>query len=66
MGVGVPRTDLIIKRGDTDIFNQATESIHASGAFQEFRDPPPIFQWVEVPEDLVKFPSNPCRCYSGP
>jgi len=59
--VGAPGTNLIIHCGNADIFDQVVEPIHAGGAFQEFRDPPPIFQWVEVQEDLVKFPSNPCR-----
>ena len=41
-----------------DIFDQAIEAIHASGAFQEFRDSLPIFQRSDVPENPVELPGN--------
>ena len=66
VSVRVPRTNLIIHRGGTDIFDQATKFIHTRGAFQEFRDPLPIFQWGQIPENLVEFPSVPRGRQPGP
>lgn len=57
-GCGASRANLIVHHGGTDIFDQAIKSIHTRGALKQFRDPPPIFQRGEVPENPVEFPRN--------
>ena len=60
MGVGAPRTYLIIHHRVADILGKTTKPAHILGAVQESRDPPPFFQWVEVLENFVQLPNNPC------
>jgi len=54
------RTNLIIHDGVTNIFYQATKSIHIPSGVQESGDPPSFGQWDEVLENLVEFSNNPC------
>jgi hypothetical protein len=49
------RTNLIIHHGVADIFDQAVKFIHILGAVEKPRDPASLFQWGEVPNDVIKF-----------
>ena len=53
-------TNLIIHHGITDILDQTSKLIHILGAFQEPNDFAWLFQWDEVLENIIQFPSQSC------
>ena len=60
VGADTLGTNLIIHHGIADILNEASKLSHVFGAFQELNDFAWLFQWDEVLENTIQFPSKPC------
>ena len=60
VGTGTLRTNPIIHHGITNILSQAAKLVHIFGAVQEPRRPASLFQWDEILENFIQFPSKSC------
>jgi len=53
------RTNLIIRNGVSDVLDQVTELVHIVGAVHEPRNLASLFQWDEMLENIIQFPTKP-------
>ena len=58
MGTGTLRTNPIVHHGIANILSQAAKLVHIFGAVQEPRRPASLFQWDEILENFIQFPSK--------